>query len=984
VTPGDGIYSVQIPASVQTHRRLIRYRITVTDALGLSVRVPYADDEQPNFAYYVYNGVPAWSGAVLPGGAGPRGTVQTFSPALLNSIQTWQLISNSADVTNSQYSSGSDSVRFLGTLIYDGKVYDHIQYHNRGIGSTYVSGKNKWVFFFNRARDIRVRDNWGNYYKETWNSMPMDACASPWAAVHRGMAGVEEAFAYRLYELAGMASLRTHYMHFRVVSDVAEAGATQYNGDFWGLYMGLEPTEGNFLDERGLADGNIYAVEGGNGDKKHQGPTQVTTTADFGTFNASAKQVGQTEAWYRANIDLNALYTFHALNRFSGNVDVRGGDNYRFYHRPTDNRWAIIPYDLDMMAIPAYHWGTVIEGVNFAGVPDQIRAITRNPAIAIEFRNRARELLDLIASDNTTSGGQIGQLLDEYARMVDPAGVSPSWVNVDEARWSNSPRTAGNGANSGQTSHKNNFYRATFTDSRGGLNGTPSTNWTRILPDADANGYSDFAGSMGYLLKFTTNTWPGGTWVRSNGNPLGNGYKYLEWESLYGGYGNVSVAPSGLGDLAFPGTPTITYSGAAEFPADALDFTSSIFTPATASNGGTTFSAMQWRIGELYAPGIAGYLPGEPRIYEVEQVWTSPELDVFGATTRIPFDSVKPGHTYRARVRHKDANGRWSHWSAPVQFTASIPSVATYQQGLVFSEVMYRPAAATAAELAQGWTDDDFEFIEIRNVGSAVLDLGGLRLTKGVDFDFPTPFLLQPGASTLVVHNAAAFAARYGADKPIAGVWQAGNKLSDEGEQIKLSYGAGTEVVSFTYSNASPWPVDAAVAGYSLVLTKPETNLGSTLQNDPRNWRLSRLAGGNPGLDDRPLFATWLTVNGAGGSELSDPQADGVVNLLEYALAGAPAVPSQSLLPVSATRPFVVNGTSGDYLTLTFQRQFGAEDIEFHVEFTTDIAGGTWQENGILVSTTPDADGTRTEVWRASQPQGGGSIQFGRVRVVKP
>ncbi|MEO7319314.1 MAG: lamin tail domain-containing protein, partial [Chthoniobacteraceae bacterium] len=276
---GDGIFSVQIPASVQVHRRLIRYRITVADTLGATVRVPYADDEQPNFAYFVYSGVPAWSGAVLPGGGAPRGTVQTYPTSLLNSMQTWHLLAESTDVNNSQYVNTSNNVRFYGTLVYDGKVYDHIQYHNRGIGSTYVSGKNKWAFFFNRARDILVRDNWGKHYAESWNSMPLDACASPWAAVHRGMAGVEEAYSYRLFELAGMSSLRTHYMQFRVVSTLTEVGATQYDGDFWGLYMGLEPTEGNFLDERGLADGNIYSIEGSTADKKHQGSTQPLDTS---------------------------------------------------------------------------------------------------------------------------------------------------------------------------------------------------------------------------------------------------------------------------------------------------------------------------------------------------------------------------------------------------------------------------------------------------------------------------------------------------------------------------------------------------------------------------------------------------------------------------------------------------------------------------------------------------------------------------------
>ena len=982
---GDGIFSAQIPASVQVNRRLIRYRITVADALGASVRVPYADDEQPNFACYVYDGVPAWSGAVLPGGAGVRATVQSFTPALLNSVQTWQLIANATDVDNCQYQSGYNGVRFYGTLIYEGKVYDHIQFHNRGIGSTYVSGKNKWAFYFNRARDIRVRDNWGNYYSESWNSMPMDACASPWAAVNRGMTGIEESFTYRLFELAGMASLRTHYMHFRVVSAAAETGATQYDGDFWGLYMGLEPTEGNFLDERGLADGNIYAVEGGNGDKKNQGATQPADTSDWTTFNTNAKATGQTEAWYRANMDLTALYNFHAMNRFCGNIDVRGGDNYRFYHRPTDNRWVIIPYDLDMMALPAHHWGTNVDGLTFGGVPDAIRAITRIPAIAIEFRNRARELVDLVGSDNSASGGQIGQLLDEYAQKVNPTGTVPSWVNVDEARWCNSPKTAGSGVASGQTSHKNNFYRTTFSDSRGGLNGTPSTAWTRTLPDADANGYGDFAGSMAYLLSYTTNTWPGGAWLRSNGNPVGYGYKYLEWESLYGGYGNVNATPATTTqDLAFPNTPAITYAGPAGYPANALDFTSSAFSAATVPNGGTTFSAMQWRIGEIYAPGIGGYVAGEQRIYEVEQAWTSAELTPFAATARIPVSSVKPGHTYRARVRHKDANGRWSHWSAPVLFVPGVPSVTAYQQALVVSEMMYHPAVASAAELTAGWTDDDFEYLEVRNVGLGALDMTGVRFTKGVDFDFPSAFTLQPGASTLVVRNTAAFTARYGGGQPIAGVWQAGAKLTNSGEEVKLSYGAGTEILDFTYSPLAPWPVGAAGTGYSLVLRNPETNLGSAAHNNPAHWRLSRFAGGSPGTDDRPHFATWLAANGGTGDEVFDAEPDGLTNLLEYALAGAPAVSSQAPLPAAVVQQVIVGGVPADYLTLTFKKQFGAEDITYAVEFTTDLMVDPWAQSGVLIGSVLNADGTSTETWRAGAPVSGAVKQFARVRVVKP
>jgi hypothetical protein len=67
-----------------------------------------------------------------------------------------------------------------------------------------------------------------------------------------------------------------------------------------------------------------------------------------------------------------------------------------------------------------------------------------------------------------------------------------------------------------------------------------------------------------------------------------------------------------------------------------------------------TFTPFQWRIGEIAAPGVSGYTPGKPRKYEVEEVWTSPALTTFTASIRVPLAYAEPGHTYRARVRHKD------------------------------------------------------------------------------------------------------------------------------------------------------------------------------------------------------------------------------------------------------------------------------------------------------------------------------------------
>ena len=56
-------------------------------------------------------------------------------------------------------------------------------------------------------------------------------------------------------------------------------------------------------------------------------------------------------------------------------------------------------------------------------------------------------------------------------------------------------------------------------------------------------------------------------------------------------------------------------------------------------------------------------------MYEITPTWQSDELAKVEPVT-LPPNVAKAGHTYRARVRMKDATGRWSHWSVPVEFVA--------------------------------------------------------------------------------------------------------------------------------------------------------------------------------------------------------------------------------------------------------------------------------------------------------------------------
>ena len=264
-TVDDLIFSALIPRSVQKHRTLVRYRIRVEDKLGNSVTLPYADAEQPNFAYFCYNGMPTWAGSNRVGEQ-----KKTFPSSVMDSLPTYHLIANSNDVINSQYNGSFDTVHFKATLIYDGKVYDHIEFRNRGEFSTYVSGKNKWRLYFNRAHGLQARDNYGSKYKQPKRTINLNGCAAPWMPVNRGMAGMEEAIGFKLYNLAGGLAPETHFIHFRVIDDTEEAPTgsrnAQYEGDLWGLYLYVEHTDSRFLDERGLPDGNVYKIEGGNGD----------------------------------------------------------------------------------------------------------------------------------------------------------------------------------------------------------------------------------------------------------------------------------------------------------------------------------------------------------------------------------------------------------------------------------------------------------------------------------------------------------------------------------------------------------------------------------------------------------------------------------------------------------------------------------------------------------------------------------------------
>ena len=607
-TAKDGVFTAVLPANLQTHRRLVRYRITASDGTGLGVRVPYPDDECPNFAYFVSNGIPTWTGAFQPGKTPPL----TFTPEFQRTLPNYTLIANGEDVARSQWDGSYDHKRMTGTLILDGDVFDHITFHNRGRGSTHVTGKNKWGFHFARAREFHATDPWGRRYPHTWNSFVMNACASPWVQVNRGMAGLDEAISFRCYQLAGVPAPNTHSTCFRVITSAAEQGATQFESDLWGLYLVIEDPDGAWLANHELPRGIVATHES---EKVHAPSGLNENPRELWQKFASGPQ-GKTEPWWRANMDLPAYFGFHAINRLVSNVDVRPAANHYFYGRPEEAawRWAPVPWDLDMMFIPRTHQ---------PGYIDQARCL-EVPAIRTEYRNRAREILDLLASDASPAGGQIGQVIVEYARNIAPAGQLRTWAELDATLWNFHPRTQAKGE----------FYRNSYEQEMMG------GKFRRTLSTPD------FAGFCKYIADFCTDSRPSHRYAINDGNPLGYGWGYLNIEA---------------NDPAIPARPTITYKGAPDFPSRELIFQVS---PFASAKGGAKFASLQWRAGEIGTPADG------PWRYEIEPHWISQEITEPKNEFHLPADACPPGRTFRVRARYKDATGRWSHWSEPIQFTA--------------------------------------------------------------------------------------------------------------------------------------------------------------------------------------------------------------------------------------------------------------------------------------------------------------------------
>jgi hypothetical protein len=234
-----------------------------------------------------------------------------------------------------------------------------------------------------------------------------------------------------------------------------------------------------------------------------------------------------------------------------------------------------------------------------------------------------------------------------------------------------------------------------------------------------------------------------------------------------------------------------------------------------------------------------------------------PRLRASGAFTgdALPLDGYA---AIRARTRIGD------DWSALGEATY----LSDDGRDVRVSELHYHPRRPAPPSQV---SEEDFEFLEIENIGPAAVDLRGLRLTRGIDFDFAESdvVFLAPGARAVVVSDLDAFRSRYGAGG-IAVAGEYSGQLANGGERVRLENALGESLIDFDYDDG--WYPETDGGGHSLVVV--DTAGDPERLSEKPSWRPSAAPDGTPGAAE--------DGSGEGGGQVpGDANQDGFLDIAD-------------------------------------------------------------------------------------------------------
>ncbi len=207
--------------------------------------------------------------------------------------------------------------------------------------------------------------------------------------------------------------------------------------------------------------------------------------------------------------------------------------------------------------------------------------------------------------------------------------------------------------------------------------------------------------------------------------------------------------------------------------------------------------------------------------------------------SRVVARAYNPAHHNLTGANNPPISSPWSGVAVQT-YLVSLPT-------LTITEIMYHPPPPPA-----GNTNDaeNFEFIELKNIGNLNLNLVGVHFTNGIDFTFTATNAvtnLAPGNYIVLVKNLVAFQSRYPTVTNVAG--QFSGNLDNSGERLYLEGSLKEPFLDFSYNDS--WYPATDGRGFSLVNRNENFSPGNGA--NPSAWRPSTAINGSPGrIDPQP------------------------------------------------------------------------------------------------------------------------------------
>ena len=832
-TARDGVYSVRVPG--QENRTLFRYRITASDGAA-SVRVPHPNNPSLNFAAFVYDGVPSYKPTKRT--VHSDGLSHVYPTDLMNSLPVYTLITRERDLDqcnayNSAYQIPKAKADARSKFNWEGAfVYDGVVYDHIRYRLRQANDR----YGGGGKRSMRFRFNRGHYLQAKDNygqNYPVK-----WRTLNTG----------KMFDN----------------KRVGNFGLTEgVNSLLWNL-LGVPSPYTHFFHFRAMT-GPTEAPSNPNGQY----------TGDFWGMHLAMEDYDARFLETHQLLDGNlyklkdGIFDGNRIKRNQGRhavPDDRDFQNIRQQLRPARSAdWLRSHVNWDLW----YRYHTVCEAIRHYDYwprdsHSKNRAWYFEPSTETPLGRLAVLPWDADASwgpnwgegidypkNAISSGRATAAFRQEYRNVIrefcdlvwredvlNPvidhmAGLISEFSMADRDRW----RSAPNGRDFG-----------------------PMKTKVRDMKNFAFRGWS---GSTGPTV------------------PSGGRAAYLD-----------QLANAEGDSTRIPHTPVVAYKGPDGHPVNALFFESS---PFADRQGADTFASIRWRIAEMDADYDLAARPARLPLFEWRAAWDSGELAEFAPRVDVPPSAVEPGKTYRVRARFRDNTGRTSHWSAPVEFTASAPSIQPLWDALRITEIMYHPAG-----------NPDTEFIELQNIGWSSLTLADLRLAGGVTYDFATAGIgqLEAGQRLIIAKNPDLIQAMPGGGQAtVLGPWN--GKLSNNGETVRLETHWGETVFSVAYKGS--WHPQTDGQGLSLVLRDPHSV--STVWSAKAGWMPGLFPGGSPGRSENelarlesPLWINELISGSDGWIELFNPTGQ-AVDIGGWFLSDTPARLAKFRLPAGLIVP---------------------------------------------------------------------------------